>query len=55
MASINLGGTDITYSFGAILALVVLILCVVLGFIGQTLSPLAILGLIGALALAGLC
>lgn len=41
-----------TYGIGAIIALLILIICVVLGVIGQALSPLMVLALIGGLALA---
>lgn len=41
-----------TYGLGQILALIVLLICIILGVIGQTLSPLMVLALIGGLALA---
>ena len=36
------------------IAFIVLVICIILAFIGQVLTPLEVLGLIGALALARL-
>jgi predicted Co/Zn/Cd cation transporter (cation efflux family) len=55
MATINLGGNQVTYSFGALIALIVLTVCIVLAIMGQPLTPLQVLGLIAALALSRLC
>lgn len=54
MATFNVGGNAISYSLGSIIALIILIVCIVLAVIGQTLSPLMVLALIGGLALARL-
>lgn len=55
MATINVAGNQITYSLGGIIALIVLVVCIVLAIIGQSLSTLLILGMIGAIALSRLC
>jgi len=55
MATINLGGTPVTYGWGALIALLVLTVCVVLAILGRPLTPLEILGMIAALALSRLC
>lgn len=54
MPTINVGNTQVAFSIGGIIALVVLILCIVLWFIGHGLSDTEVLGLIAALALARL-
>lgn len=54
MATINLGGNTVTYSFGSIIALVVLIVCIVLAVIGQAPTAILLYGLLAALALARL-
>ncbi len=54
VATFNVGGNAISYSLGAIIALIILIVCIVLAIIGQNLSPLMVLALIGGLALARL-
>lgn len=54
MATINVGGNTVTYGFGSIIALIVLILAIILMVISQTLTPLMVLGFIAALALARL-
>ena len=54
MATINVGGNAVTYGFGSIIALVVFILAIVLMVAKPTLTPMIVLGLIAALALARL-
>lgn len=54
MATINVGGNTVNYSLGAIVALIVLIIAVILMIIGPNLTPFMVLGFIAALAFARL-
>jgi hypothetical protein len=49
---INLGGTQVHYTFGSVVAFLVLIVCVVAALGGISITPPLVVGLIGALALA---
>lgn len=52
MRTITIGQTQINYSLGSILAIIVLILCVVWAAASLPVTPLFVFCLIGALALA---
>jgi hypothetical protein len=55
MPVINVGGgNQVSFSFGAVIALIVLVVCIILAIVGTPLSVYLVLGLIGALALARL-
>ena len=53
MATINVGGNQITYGLGSIIAFVVLILAIIFMFVPGV-TQLMVLGLVAALALARL-
>ena len=48
------GAAGGAFSLGAIIAVIVLVLCIVLAVVGSPLTPMLVLGLIAALALARL-
>lgn len=54
MATINLGGSTVNYSFGAIIAILVLLACFILWIIGQALTAPLVLLFLALLALARL-
>lgn len=55
MPVINVGGNQVSWSFGALIAIIVLVLAILLMIIRPEASAILILGLIGALALSRLC